>query len=168
MEPFKYSGRTQNIYASLIHNAELLGKMLPFGVADPVLWTLTNPSASQSVVLEHLLGHTNPHPERHSEPGYFLRAARPSCDWLWSPWGCPGLALPPLGLHQEAEKRRADFKHALSAYLNPVGVNVAAGRGVEAALEKAAATGKGPAFTASTTLSKDCGSYVLAEYLSSI
>ena len=59
-----------------------------------------------------------------------------------------GLALPALELHQQAEKRRADFKHALSAYLNLVGVNVAAGRGVEGALEKAAATGQGPAFTA--------------------
>jgi tight adherence protein C len=59
-----------------------------------------------------------------------------------------GVALPVLGLHQEAEKRRSDFKHALSAYLNLVGVNVAAGRGVEGALEKAATTGQGPAFTA--------------------
>lgn len=59
-----------------------------------------------------------------------------------------GLALPALALHQEAEKSRSDFKHALSAYLNLVGVNVAAGRGVEGALETAAATGQGPAFTA--------------------
>ena len=59
-----------------------------------------------------------------------------------------GLALPSITLHQEAERKRADFKHALSAYLNLVGVNVAAGRGVEGALDKAAATGQGPAFTA--------------------
>ena len=59
-----------------------------------------------------------------------------------------GLALPAVGLHEEAEKRRADFKHALGAYLNLVGINVAAGRGVEGALEKAAATGQGPAFVA--------------------
>lgn len=59
-----------------------------------------------------------------------------------------GVALPTLGLHQEAERRRSDFKHALSAYLNLVGVNVAAGRGVEGALETAAATGQGPAFNA--------------------
>ena len=59
-----------------------------------------------------------------------------------------GLALPALNLHQEAERRRTDFKHALSAYLNLVGVNVAAGRGVEGALETAAATGQGPAFNA--------------------
>ena len=59
-----------------------------------------------------------------------------------------GVALPAVSLHQEAEKRRADFKHALSAYLNLVGVNVAAGRGVEGALETAAATGQGPAFSA--------------------
>jgi Flp pilus assembly protein TadB len=59
-----------------------------------------------------------------------------------------GVTLPALSLHQEAEKRRADFKHALSAYLNLVGVNVAAGRGVEGALETAAATGQGPAFNA--------------------
>ena len=59
-----------------------------------------------------------------------------------------GAVLPTLGLHQEAEKRRRSFKHALGAYLNLVGVNVAAGRGVEGALETAAATGQGPAFAA--------------------
>ena len=59
-----------------------------------------------------------------------------------------GVAVPALELHQEAEKKRTDFKHALSAYLNLVGVNVAAGRGVEGALETAAAAGQGPAFTA--------------------
>ena len=59
-----------------------------------------------------------------------------------------GALLPTLSLHQEAEKRRRSFKHALGAYLNLVGVNVAAGRGVEGALETAAATGQGPAFAA--------------------
>jgi Flp pilus assembly protein TadB len=59
-----------------------------------------------------------------------------------------GLLLPTADLHQQAERRRTDFKHALSAYLNLVGVNVAAGRGIEGALERAAATGQGPAFTA--------------------
>lgn len=59
-----------------------------------------------------------------------------------------GVALPALDLHQEAERKRADFKHALSAYFNLVGVNVAAGRGVEGALNTAAAAGQGPAFQA--------------------
>jgi tight adherence protein C len=59
-----------------------------------------------------------------------------------------GIALPALGLHEEAQKKRRDFKHALSAYLNLVGVNVAAGRGVEGALETAASAGQGPAFSA--------------------
>jgi Flp pilus assembly protein TadB len=59
-----------------------------------------------------------------------------------------GALLPTLVLHQEAEKRRQSFKHALGAYFNLVGVNVAAGRGVEGALEKAAETGQGPAFAA--------------------
>lgn len=59
-----------------------------------------------------------------------------------------GVAIPALDLHQEAERKRADFKHALSAYFNLVGVNVAAGRGVEGALNTAAAAGQGPAFQA--------------------
>jgi Flp pilus assembly protein TadB len=59
-----------------------------------------------------------------------------------------GLLVPAFELHQQAEKKRTDFKHALSAYLNLVGVNVAAGRGVEGALETAAATGQGPTFAA--------------------
>lgn len=59
-----------------------------------------------------------------------------------------GVAIPALDLHQEAERKRADFKHALSAYFNLVGVNVAAGRGVEGALNTAAAAGQGPAFAA--------------------
>ena len=59
-----------------------------------------------------------------------------------------GAILPTLTLHQEAEKHRQSFKHALGAYFNLVGVNVAAGRGVDGALEKAAETGQGPAFAA--------------------
>ena len=57
-----------------------------------------------------------------------------------------GALLPTPTLHQEAEKRRQSFKHALGAYFNLVGVNVAAGKGVEGALETAAAGGQGPAF----------------------
>ena len=57
-----------------------------------------------------------------------------------------GAVLPTVGLHQQAEKQRRSFKHALGAYLNLVAVNVAAGRGVEGALDTAAAAGQGPAF----------------------
>jgi tight adherence protein C len=57
-----------------------------------------------------------------------------------------GALLPTATLHAEAERRRRSFKHALGAYFNLVGVNVAAGKGVEGALETAAAGGQGPAF----------------------
>lgn len=57
-----------------------------------------------------------------------------------------GALMPTAALHSEAERRRRSFKHALGAYFNLVGVNVAAGKGVEGALETAAAGGQGPAF----------------------
>jgi Flp pilus assembly protein TadB len=58
-----------------------------------------------------------------------------------------GVLLPNLTLRGEATKRRRSFNHALSAFLDLVAVNLAAGRGVEGALDTASEAGHGWAFT---------------------
>jgi Flp pilus assembly protein TadB len=58
-----------------------------------------------------------------------------------------GALMPNLTVHAEADKRRRTFRHALGAYLDLVAMNLAAGRGVETALEQAARSGRGWAFT---------------------
>jgi Flp pilus assembly protein TadB len=57
-----------------------------------------------------------------------------------------GFLLPNLVLQGEARRRRGDFNHALGAFLDLVAVNLAAGRGVEGALDTAAVAGEGWAF----------------------
>jgi Flp pilus assembly protein TadB len=57
-----------------------------------------------------------------------------------------GFLLPNLVLHSEAKRRRRDFNHALGAFLDLVAVNLAAGSGVEGALDRAAGAGEGWAF----------------------
>jgi Flp pilus assembly protein TadB len=57
-----------------------------------------------------------------------------------------GALLPTAGLHRQAERRRQDFRHALGAFFNLVGINIAAGKGVEGALETAAEAGDGESF----------------------
>jgi tight adherence protein C len=51
--------------------------------------------------------------------------------------------LPDLQLRQEAAARRRDFKHAVSAFLDLVAMNLGGGRGVPEALTTAAAVGDG-------------------------
>jgi Flp pilus assembly protein TadB len=58
-----------------------------------------------------------------------------------------GALLPNLTLGGEATKRRRSFNHALSAFLDLVAVKLAAGRGVEGALDTAPEAGHGWAFT---------------------
>jgi Flp pilus assembly protein TadB len=58
-----------------------------------------------------------------------------------------GALLPNVVVHGEAEKRRRSFKHALGAYLDLVSINLAAGRGVETALDRASRSGQGWMFT---------------------
>jgi Flp pilus assembly protein TadB len=58
-----------------------------------------------------------------------------------------GVLLPNLTLRGEAAKRRRSFNHALSAFLDLVAVNLAAGRGVEGALDTASEAGHGWAFS---------------------
>jgi hypothetical protein len=57
-----------------------------------------------------------------------------------------GFFLPDLLIKGEAKERRRDFRHALSAYLNLVTINLAGGAGVEGALADAVAVGQGWAF----------------------
>jgi tight adherence protein C len=57
-----------------------------------------------------------------------------------------GVALPNLVLGREAQVRRRGFNHALSAFLDLVAINLAAGRGIEGALDTAATAGQGWAF----------------------
>ena len=60
--------------------------------------------------------------------------------------GLGGILVPNLVLAREAGIRRRSFNHALSAFLDLVAVNLAAGRGVEGALDTAAGAGRGWAF----------------------
>lgn len=57
-------------------------------------------------------------------------------------------AIPWLSVRSEAKTRRRDVVHGLSAFMDLVALSVAAGRGVETALDRAAASGQGPAFDA--------------------
>jgi len=57
-----------------------------------------------------------------------------------------GFLLPDMAVHQEAERRRANFRHALSAYLNLIRVLLAGGAGVDGALSTAVGIGCGWAF----------------------
>ena len=57
-----------------------------------------------------------------------------------------GFLLPDYALREEASRRRRDFRHALSAYLDLVNVILAGGGGLDSALHAAADAGDGPAF----------------------
>lgn len=57
-----------------------------------------------------------------------------------------GFMLPDLGVRAEAARRREDFRHALSAFLDLVVISLAGGAGIEQALTSAATVGAGPAF----------------------
>ncbi len=59
-----------------------------------------------------------------------------------------GFFVPDLGIHAEAARRRRDFRHALSSFLDLVVIALAGGGGVETALSDAAGVGTGWAFDA--------------------
>ncbi len=58
-----------------------------------------------------------------------------------------GFFVPDLGIRSEATRRRRDFRHALSSFLDLVVVALAGGGGVETALGDAASVGSGWAFS---------------------
>jgi len=57
-----------------------------------------------------------------------------------------GFFAPDLGIHADATRRRRDFRHALSSFLDLVVVALAGGGGVETALADAASVGSGWTF----------------------
>jgi len=61
--------------------------------------------------------------------------------------GVAGFMWPDLGLADQVERRRRDFRHSLSAYLDLVTIILAGGGGLESALQTAADLGDGWAFT---------------------
>lgn len=61
--------------------------------------------------------------------------------------GALGFLAPDLRVRAEAKQRRADFRQALSAYLDLVVVSLAGGAGADGALTDAATVGHGWAFT---------------------
>jgi Flp pilus assembly protein TadB len=63
--------------------------------------------------------------------------------------GCAvlGFLAPDLRVRADARRRRADFRHALSAYLDLVVVSLSGGAGADGALADAAGIGHGWAFT---------------------
>lgn len=58
-----------------------------------------------------------------------------------------GFMYPDLGLSDQIERRRRDFRHSLSAYLDLVTIILAGGGGLETALQTSADLGDGWAFT---------------------
>jgi len=62
--------------------------------------------------------------------------------------GAAGPLVCATSVRKEADQRRRAFHHALGAFLDVVAINLAAGRGVEGALDTAAAAGEGWAFSA--------------------
>jgi tight adherence protein C len=66
--------------------------------------------------------------------------------WAAVMFGIFGFFIPDLGIHSEASKRRADFRHALGSFLDLVVISLAGGAGVEGALSEAAGVGHGWAF----------------------
>ena len=64
---------------------------------------------------------------------------------LWGALVCAvvGFVVPDLGIHTDAARRRRDFRHALSSFLDLVVVALAGGGGVESALADAASVGAG-------------------------
>ncbi|MFD1935098.1 type II secretion protein F [Nonomuraea mangrovi] len=66
--------------------------------------------------------------------------------WSMVLLGVVGFFVPDTAIRSEAAKRRAEFRHTLSAFLDLVVVSLAGGRGVDGALTDAAAGGSGWAF----------------------
>lgn len=60
--------------------------------------------------------------------------------------GIGGFVWPDLGLSERIERRRRDFRHSLSAYLDLVTIILAGGGGLETALQTSADLGDGWAF----------------------
>jgi tight adherence protein C len=62
-----------------------------------------------------------------------------------------GAAYPSVAIRRRAAERRRSFRHALSAFLDIVGISLAGGRGVDSALREGANAGQGWPFDALRT-----------------
>lgn len=83
----------------------------------------------------------------------FLTVIGVGVGWQLPLWAGLGLAIagfivPDFGIHTDAEERRVEFRHALSAFLDLVTISLAAGSGVESALKEASQVGDDWAFKA--------------------
>lgn len=69
---------------------------------------------------------------------------------LWVGLACAagGFIVPDFGIHNDAEARRIEFRHAFSAFLDLVTISLASGGGVESALKEACMVGESWAFRA--------------------
>lgn len=81
-----------------------------------------------------------------------LLAAGISLDVTWPMAGCllagaAGFLTPRLALRAQAHAYRADFRDALSSFLDLVVISLASGAGIDQALDDAAAVGTGAAYT---------------------
>jgi hypothetical protein len=80
--------------------------------------------------------------------GALLAASGINIGWEVPLWAGLGLAVagfwaPSLGVHADAKTRRADFRHALAAFLDLVVISLAGGAGVDGAMDAAAGVGTG-------------------------
>ncbi|MFG1879330.1 type II secretion system F family protein [Sphaerisporangium sp. NPDC049003] len=66
--------------------------------------------------------------------------------WSVALLGILGFFVPDLAVKSQADERRAEFRHALSAFLDLVVISLAGGRGVDGALADASQGGDGWAF----------------------
>ena len=66
--------------------------------------------------------------------------------WAGLALAAAGFAAPDFGMHAEAAARRADARHALSAFLDLATIALAGGAGIDQSLADAAADGDGWAF----------------------
>jgi tight adherence protein C len=83
----------------------------------------------------------------------FLAVIGAGVGWQLPLWAALALAVggfivPDFGVHTDAEQRRLEFRHALSAFLDLVTISLAAGSGVEAALKEASMVGDDWSFKA--------------------
>jgi tight adherence protein C len=120
------------IGAGLRRDLAILGRSAERHLAEKVTLALTGLLFVPAVAVLLLLG------------GAHLPVAVP----LWASliFSVVGFVLPDLGIHADAARRRRDFRHALSSFLDLVVVALAGGGGVETALGDAAGVGSGWAF----------------------
>ena len=113
----------------LRHDLALLGRPLELHLAEKAGLALLGLLLAPATAALMALG------------GARLPAAVPA--WAALALAASGFAAPDLGVRVEAAGRRQDFRHALSSFLDLTVIGLAAGGGVESALEGAASVVQG-------------------------